>query len=67
MDEIQSVGIPTGGTAICESSKYSAFLFTGHTDPVLRLWTKKNLKNPIKRYFIFSFLNMKIYISYNEY
>ncbi|KAL0483928.1 MSI2, partial [Acrasis kona] len=50
LDEIQSVGLETGGVCLSESSGFSSFIYTGHTDPILRLWTKNNLVKPIKRY-----------------
>jgi histone-binding protein RBBP4 len=50
LEELQAVGLETGGVCLAESSGYSSFIYTGHTDPVLRLWTKNKLVKPIKRY-----------------
>lgn len=50
LDEIQSVGLPTGGVGMAQSSRYSTFLLTAHTDPVLRLWNLDQLTQPVKRY-----------------
>ncbi|EFC45283.1 predicted protein [Naegleria gruberi] len=50
LDEIQSVGLDTGGVCVSETSHYDSFLITGHTDPILRLWTLNELRKPIKRY-----------------
>jgi WD40 repeat protein len=50
IDEIQSVELSTGGVSLAQSSKYDSFIFTAHTDPVLRLWSLKSIQKPIKRY-----------------
>lgn len=39
-----------GGTSIRESSTYQSFIYTSHTDPVLRLWNLNDLRKPVKRY-----------------
>ncbi|KAL9652702.1 hypothetical protein ABK040_015752 [Willaertia magna] len=51
LDLIESIGLDTGGVCLEETSHYqSSFIITGHTDPILRLWTRNDLKKPIKRY-----------------
>jgi len=50
IEELQSVGLQTGGTQVCESHEHDSLLVTAHTDPVMRLWTLNTLRQPIKRY-----------------
>jgi WD40 repeat protein len=57
LEEVQAVGLNTGGVSLAQSSSYSAFIVTAHTDPVLRLWTLNQLQQPIKRY---TFHNMSV-------
>jgi hypothetical protein len=64
LEELQSVGLSVGGTSVKESSQYQSFIYTSHTDPVLRLWTLNDLRKPIKRYFIK--FNFKIHLSQHE-
>ena len=52
MEELQSVGLQTGGTQVCESHEHDSLLVTAHTDPVMRLWTLNSLRQPIKRFVI---------------
>ncbi len=50
LEEVESVGLSTGGVSLAQSSTYGSLLITAHTDPVLRLWNLSQLTQPVKRY-----------------
>lgn len=50
LDEVMSIPLRVGGVRVVESSEYSSFIWTAHTDPTLRLWTLNEPAQPIQNY-----------------